>query len=72
MSDTPVYGNLVLVSMPAGPLEPSIAEPLTYGAWTFDGFFDRAGKYYERITRQESGFTLEVWVTLAESSEVAA
>jgi hypothetical protein len=61
----PALWPLVSVDNPPIELEPSIMPALVYGPWTFEGFFDRLGTYYERITRDYDGFAVEGWYTLA-------
>lgn len=47
-----VCKHLVRVPAPAGPLDAAILPALHWERYTFEGFFNREGKYFERITRR--------------------
>lgn len=66
MFEKDVCKSLVQVPRPAGPLEAALLPALHWGLYTFEGFFDSDGRYYERITRRgrralEAWFCLEPW-----------
>jgi hypothetical protein len=58
------------VPRPAGPLDAAILPALKWGPYTFEGFFDRQGKYFERITRRGRK-TVQAWFCLVEVSQAA-
>jgi len=69
-----VYKHLAFVNPPEGPLDPAKSAPfrayLDFGQGPidciFEGFFDRMGHYFERITCQDCRKFTERWVVLAD------
>lgn len=62
--------HLVRVPAPAGPLDAAILPALCWGRYTFEGFFNRQGQYFERITRRGRK-PVQAWFCLAEFSQAA-
>lgn len=56
--------HLVRVAKPDGPLERALSPAVKVGRYMLEGFFDRQGNYFERITRRGRGYRRE-WYTLA-------